>query len=214
VGSQWADLTVFSFHAVKIVTTAEGGLVATQEASLARKLRLLRSHGSTRDAITMGASADGPWVYHQVELGFNYRLTDLQAVLGRSQLGRLDAMQAMRGERADGYDLLLTGLPLRLPPRLPDRTSAWHLYAVEIDPNRTSATRAEVFAALRDADIGVNVHYIPIHTQPYYRRLGFRPGAFPAAEGYYSNALSLPLFPALTKQQQERVVQALTAALA
>jgi UDP-4-amino-4,6-dideoxy-N-acetyl-beta-L-altrosamine transaminase len=214
VGSQWADLTVFSFHAVKIVTTAEGGLVATQDAELARCLRLLRSHGVTRDAAEMESPAEGPWVYHQVALGFNYRLTDLQAALGDSQLRRLAPMQAARIERADRYDRLLAGLPLKLPARLGDRVSAWHLYAVEVDDARTPATRTDVFAALRAAQIGVNVHYIPIHTQPHYRRLGFRPGDFPAAERYYARAISLPLFPALTDAQQDRVVDVLAEALA
>lgn len=214
VGSQWADLTVFSFHAVKIVTTAEGGLVATQDAELARQLRLLRSHGMTRDAAEMESPAEGPWVYQQVALGFNYRLTDLQAALGHSQLRRLAAMHAARIERADRYDRLLGGLPLKLPARQPDRVSACHLYAVEIDDARTPATRADVFAALRAAQIGANVHYIPIHTQPHYRRLGFKPGDFPAAERYYARAISLPLFPTLTDAQQDRVVGVLVEELA
>lgn len=213
VGSQWADLTVYSFHAVKIVTTAEGGLVATQDPQLARRLRLLRSHGMTRDVAEMESSAEGPWVYEQVTLGFNYRLTDLQAALGHSQLRRLAPMHAARVARADRYDRLLESLPLKLPVRLPDRESSWHLYAVEIDEDRTSATRAEVFAALRAAEIGVNVHYIPIHTQPHYRRLGFSIGDFPAAERYYSWAISLPMFPALTDAQQDRVVGVLADAL-
>ncbi len=214
VGSQWADLTVFSFHAVKIVTTAEGGLVATQDAELARRLRLLRSHGMTRDAAEMESPAEEPWVYQQVALGFNYRLTDLQAALGHSQLRRLAPMHAARIERADRYDRLLGALPLKLPARRPDSVSAWHLYAVEVDDERTPATRADVFAALRAAQIGVNVHYIPIHTQPHYRRLGFKPGDFPAAERYYARAISLPLFPALTDAQQDRVVGVLAEALA
>lgn len=214
VGSQWADLTVFSFHAVKIVTTAEGGLVATQDAELARRLRLLRSHGMTRDPAEMESPAEGPWVYQQVALGFNYRLTDLQAVLGHSQLRRLATLHAARIERADRYDRLLGALPLKLPARPGDRVSAWHLYAVEVDDARTQATRANVFAALRAAQIGVNVHYIPIHTQPHYRRLGFKPGDFPAAEHYYARAISLPLFPALTDAQQDRVAGVLAEALA
>ncbi len=213
VGSQWADLTVFSFHAVKIVTTAEGGIVATQDAELAGRLRLLRSHGMTRDPAEMDAPAEGPWVYQQVELGFNYRLTDLQATLGHSQLARLEAMHAARAAHAERYDRLLHALPLRLPARLTDRVSALHLYAVEIDGERTHATRAEVFGALRAAQIGVNVHYIPIHTQPYYCRLGFKPGDFPTAERYYAGALSLPLFPAMTAAQQDRVVDTLARAL-
>lgn len=214
VGSLWADLTVFSFHAVKIITTAEGGLVATQDPELARRLRLLRSHGMTRDPAEMEGSPDGPWYYQQVALGFNYRLTDLQAALGHSQLRRLSVMQALREQRARRYDELLANLPLILPARLNDRESSWHLYTVEIDDERTPVTRAAVFAALRAAQIGINVHYIPIHTQPYYRRQGFKPGDFPAAERYYSRAISLPLFPALTDAQQDRVVDVLTEALA
>jgi UDP-4-amino-4,6-dideoxy-N-acetyl-beta-L-altrosamine transaminase len=213
VGSQWADLTVFSFHAVKIVTTAEGGMVVTQDAQLGKRLRLLRSHGMTRDPAEMDKSAEGPWFYQQIELGFNYRLTDLQATLGRSQLARLEMMHAVRAKHAERYDRLLAGLPLRLPQRLPDRFSALHLYAVEVDADRTHATRAEVFGALRAEQIGVNVHYIPIHTQPYYLRLGFKLGDFPAAERYYAGAISLPLFPAMASEEQDRVVDTLQRAL-
>jgi UDP-4-amino-4,6-dideoxy-N-acetyl-beta-L-altrosamine transaminase len=213
VGSQWADLTVFSFHAVKIVTTAEGGMIATQDAQLGKRLRLLRSHGMTRDVAEMESPTEGPWFYQQVALGFNYRLTDLQAALGHSQLRRLQVMHAARTERADRYDRLLSTLPLKLPARRQDSLSAWHLYAVEIDDERTTATRADVFAALRAAQIGVNVHYIPIHTQPYYRRLGFKRGDFPAAERYYANAISMPLFPAMTEAQQIRVAEVISQAL-
>ena len=209
IGSAFADITVFSFHAVKIVTTAEGGMVTTQSDALAKRLRLLRSHGMTREPGELEHPADGAWVYEQSMLGFNYRLTDLQAALGDSQLQRLDAMQAERLALADRYDSLLEDEPLILPARQPDRESSWHLYAVEIDGDRTSRTRAEVFAAMRAAQIGVNVHYIPIHTQPYYVRLGFKQGDFPAAERYYARALSLPLFPAMTRQQQQRVVDTL-----
>lgn len=213
VGSRFADATVFSFHAVKIVTTAEGGLVTTQDAALARKLQLLRSHGMTREAAELTQLSDGPWYYEQIDLGYNYRMTDLQAALGLAQMKRLDSMHAQRIARADRYDRLLTGLALKLPTRLADRVSSWHLYAVEIDTARTNATRRTVFEQLRAAQIGVNVHYIPIHTQPYYRALGFKPGDFPAAETYYANAISMPLFPALTDEQQDRVVAVLRQAL-
>lgn len=212
-GSWWADLSVFSFHAVKIVTTAEGGMVTTQDPELARRLRLLRSHGMTRDETQMEGLSEGPWHYEQVSLGFNYRLTDLQAALGLSQLGRLQAMQAHRARLAQHYDLLLAGLPLRLPARPAHSVSAWHLYVVELDPGRTDASRADVFAALRAHGVGVNVHYIPIHTQPHYRRLGFKPGDFPAAEQYYAHALSLPLFPNLTEAEQQHVVKVLAQAM-
>lgn len=213
VGSAWADLTVFSFHAVKIVTTAEGGILATQDAALAEKLRLLRSHGMTRDPAQMDHAPEGPWYYEQQELGFNYRLTDMQAALGTSQLKRIDTLGVQRAALADRYDQLLADLPLRLPPRLPDRTSAWHLYAIEIDDTLTSVSRAAVFSLLRAADIGVNVHYIPVHLQPYYARLGFRHGDFPAAEAYYRSAISLPLFPNMTHEHQDTVVAALHGAL-
>ena len=211
---RYADATVFSFHAVKIVTTAEGGLVTTQDAALANQLQLLRSHGMTREAAHMHHAPDGPWYYEQVALGFNYRQTDVQAALGLSQLGRLQAMHERRIELADRYDTLLADLPLRLPARLADRVSAWHLYAVEVDAARTPVRRLDVFNALRAAQIGVNVHYIPIHTQPYYRALGFQPGDFPAAEQYYAQAVSLPLFPALTAAQQDHVAATLRRALA
>ncbi|WP_137890881.1 UDP-4-amino-4,6-dideoxy-N-acetyl-beta-L-altrosamine transaminase [Ramlibacter sp. 2FC] len=213
VGSAWADATVFSFHAVKIVTTAEGGMVTSNDDELARQLRRLRSHGMVREASELHAPPEGPWVYEQQALGFNYRMTDVQAALGLSQLGRLDALHAQRVALADRYDDLLDGLALIRPIRLADRESAWHLYAIEIDTARTQRTRAEVFQAMRAAQIGVSVHYIPIHTQPYYADLGFRRGDFPAAEAYYARALSLPLFPALTEGQQDSVAAALKQAL-
>lgn len=210
VGSDFADMTVFSFHAVKIVTTAEGGLITTQDDGLAHRLRLLRSHGMTREQQDMERASEGPWYYEQVLLGFNARMTDLQAALGRSQLVRLDAMRGRREALADRYDELLAGLALMLPARQSDRRSAWHLYVVEVDDAKTSVMRGEVFNHLRNAGIGVNVHYIPIHTQSYYARLGFRRGDFPASERYYSRAISLPLFPAMTEEQQSFVVRTLS----
>ncbi|NRF70255.1 UDP-4-amino-4,6-dideoxy-N-acetyl-beta-L-altrosamine transaminase [Aquincola sp. S2] len=210
VGSAWADATVFSFHAVKIVTTAEGGLVTTQDDALARELQLLRSHGMTRDAALMDGTPDGPWYYEQQRLGYNFRMTDLQAALGLSQLKRLDDMHAKRAARAERYDALLADLPVKRPARLADRVSAWHLYAIELSRGHD---RRAVFEALRAAEIGVNVHYIPIHTQPHYQRLGFKRGDFPAAEAYYAQAISLPLFPEMTEAEQDRVVAVLRAAL-
>ena len=210
VGSAWADASVFSFHAVKIVTTAEGGMVTTQDARLAERIRLLRSHGMTRDPAQMQAPPDGPWAYEQVALGMNLRMTELQAALGHSQLARLEAMHDARVALAERYDRLLAGMPLCRPPRPADRVSAWHLYAVQLDAPQT---RAAVFAALRAAEIGVNVHYIPIHTQPFYRRLGFKCGDFPNAEAWYAGALSLPLYPGLRQAEQDRVVACLHAAL-
>ena len=212
VGSAWADATVFSFHAVKIVTTGEGGMITTQDEALADSLRLLRSHGMVRDALQMERPPEGPWAYEQQVLGWNCRMTELQAALGHSQLQRLAAGQALRAAHAERYDRLLAGLPLKLPARPADRVSAWHLYPVEIDARRSFTTRAELYAALRAANIGANVHYIPIHTQPFYQRLGFRAGDFPVAEAYQAQAISLPLFPQLTTEEQDRVVSVLRVA--
>lgn len=212
-GSAWADATVFSFHAVKIVTTAEGGLVTTQDAGVAERLRLLRSHGMTRERSQMDADPEGPWVYEQQCLGFNYRITELQAALGSSQLKRLPQMHAQRAALAERYDGLLAGLPVKRPARVADRVSAWHLYPIEIDATRSKTSRRQVFDALRAAQIGVNVHYIPIHTQPHYQRLGFKPGDFPNAEAYYAGAISLPLFPEMQQAEQDHVVNTLAAAL-
>ncbi len=205
VGSAFAHATVFSFHAVKIVTTAEGGMITTDDDDLARRLRLLRSHGMTREPDQMESEPEGSWYYEQVALGYNYRLTDMQSALGLSQLGRLDQWQRRRIEIADRYDRLFAGMPLKLPARVQDRVSAWHLYAIELGDDVT-VSRTDVFAGLRDAGIGVNVHYIPIHTQPQYRRLGFKRGDFANAEHYYDRAISIPLFPSLTNEQQDRVV--------
>lgn len=217
VGSVYAAVSVFSFHPVKIVTSGEGGMVTTQDAALARRLRLLRSHGITRETGEMHHPDTGAWHYEQHSLGFNYRMTDIQAALGSSQLQRIDAFHAARERLADRYDQLLASLPLRLPARVPGAgttaRSSWHLYVVEVVPGPGVADRATVFARLREAGIGVNVHYEPIPLQPYYRGLGFQPGQFPTAEAYAAQALSIPLYPSLTDSQQDRVVMALTAAL-
>lgn len=219
IGSRYADATVFSFHPVKIVTTGEGGMVTTQDPALARRLQLLRSHGITRETSELkeADASKGAWYYEQQTLGFNYRLTDIQAALGCSQLQRIDVFHVARERLADRYDRLLANLPLRLPARVPGSQStarsSWHLYVVELVPAPGVADRATVFARLREAGIGVNVHYEPIPLQPYYRSLGFKPGQFPAAEAYAAQALSIPLYPALTDAQQDRVVAALTQAL-
>lgn len=213
IGSKWSDITVFSFHAVKIVTTAEGGMCATQDAELAQRIRLLASHGITRDPALMAHGSAGGWYYEQIALGFNYRMTDLQAALGRSQLSRLPAMHARRTELAARYDRLLEPLPVKLLQQRPGAISALHLYAIEIDRDGCGTLRRAVFDRLRGAGIGVNVHYIPIHLQPDYTALGFYKGQFPAAEAYYDAALSLPLHPRLTSIQQDRVVHELAAAL-
>ena len=213
VGSKFADITVFSFHAVKIVTTGEGGMVVTNDEELAVRLRQLRSHGITRLSEEMEQVSPGAWYYEQRSLGYNYRITDIQAALGMSQLQRLDDLRSARDILANRYENLLGNLPLLLPLRFSDRASAWHLYAVEIDDSKTDKTRQEVFNYLREAEIGVNVHYIPIHLQPFYRDLGFRRGDFPASERYYQRAISIPLFPAMTEAQQQRVVDTLRGAL-
>jgi len=206
---RFSDLTVFSFHPVKIITTAEGGMVMTNDAQMAARLERLRSHGITRDPAVMEGEPEGPWVYEQVELGLNYRLTDLQAALGLSQLSQLETSVARRHQIACRYDAELAGLPLTTPWQSPDAHSALHLYPIQVDPARSPLTRRQLFDGLRTAGIGVNVHYIPVHTQPHYRRLGFAPGQFPAAEAYYAQAISLPMFPTLTEAQQGEVIAAL-----
>lgn len=209
----FSDITVFSFHPVKIITTGEGGAALTNDATLARRLERFRTHGITREAAELTGASPGAWYYEQQELGYNYRITDLQAALGRSQLARLDEFVARRRSRAARYDGLLAGLPLTLPWQQPEGRSAWHLYVVRV-AGATAARRAEVFARLRAAGVGVNVHYIPIYLQPYYRALGFRPGLCPEAERYYREAISLPLYADLTDAQQDAVVAALRQALA
>lgn len=214
VGSRYADISVFSFHPVKIITTGEGGLCTTQDVALAEKLRLLRSHGVTREPALMESPSPGGWYYEQVCLGFNYRMTDLQAALGSSQLSRLADLHAARCTMASRYDSLLSGLPVKIPYAPSDRTSAHHLYVIEIDSAQSVTKRDPLFEAMRNEGIGVNVHYIPIHLQPDYRRLGFAPGDFPASEAYYENAITLPLYPEMTNSQQDRVVETLSRLLA
>jgi UDP-4-amino-4,6-dideoxy-N-acetyl-beta-L-altrosamine transaminase len=206
IACQFSDAAVFSFHAVKIITTAEGGMVATNDADIAGRLRQLRTHGITRSVDEMERIPEGPWYYEQHSLGFNYRLTDLQAALGVSQLRRIEELRRRRSILVDRYQESLADLPLILPKRLPDRQSAWHLYAVEIDEARTDRLRSDIFNHMRSVNIGVNVHYIPIHTQPFYLRRGFKVGDFPASEHYYRRALSIPLFPAMEEGQQLRVI--------
>jgi UDP-4-amino-4,6-dideoxy-N-acetyl-beta-L-altrosamine transaminase len=209
VGSKYPDAAVFSFHAVKIITTGEGGMVTTNDDKVASRLRQLRTHGITRDREEMEFSSPEAWYYEQQLLGYNYRMTEIQAALGLSQLQRLDNFRSKRLLLANRYDELLADLPLLLPSRPSDRESSWHLYVVEIDDTKTKKTRAAIFNYLRGENIGVNVHYIPIHTQPFYRRRGFQCGDFPISERYYNRAISIPLFPALTEAQQQRVVTAL-----
>lgn len=204
-----AAMTVFSFHPVKIVTSGEGGMVLTNDARLYERLQLLRSHGMTRDPALMDRAPDGPWYYQQVMLGYNYRMTELQAALGLSQLRRLDDFIARRHAIAARYDRLLAGLPVDVPWRDPDAHSAFHLYVIRVRPGECPRSHREVFEGLRARGIGVNLHYIPVHTQPYYRRYGFREGDFPEAERYYREAISLPMYAALTDAEQDSVVAAL-----
>lgn len=211
IGSgRYSDITVFSFHPVKIITTAEGGMAMTNDPALAARMELLRSHGITRDPAAMTHAPDGPWYYQQVALGFNYRMTELQAALGLSQLARLDAFVARRHELARRYDALLADLPLQRPTAIADSYSGLHLYVVRV----AAARRSALFDGLRAEGIGVNLHYIPVHTQPYYGAMGFRAGDFPEAERYYAEAISLPMYHALTEVQQDRVVAALRSLLA
>jgi len=211
-GGRTADITVFSFHPVKIVTTAEGGAALTEHADLARAMERARSHGITRDPAQMRGESEGPWYYQQVGLGPNYRMTDLQAALGCSQMRRLREFVHVRTELADRYDRLLAGMPVAPAPRRAGALSAWHLYVVQLD-GALEPRRREVFERMRAAGIGVNVHYIPVHLQPYYRDLGFREGDFPNAERYYRRAITLPLHPGLSHGDQDRVVAALREAI-
>lgn len=214
VGSgRYSDITVFSFHPVKIITTAEGGMALTNNAPWAEKMALLRSHGITRDSERMTRSGDGPWYYEQVALGFNYRMTELQAALGVSQLARLDQYVTRRHQLAQRYDELLGSLPVVLPWRDHDSRSSVHLYVVRVPAGSIQRSRLEVFEALREQGIGVNLHYIPVHTQPFYERMGFRAGDFPLAEHYYAEAISLPMYPTMSAADQDRVVAALREAL-
>lgn len=212
-GCQFSDITIFSFHPVKIVTTAEGGMAVTNDEGLARQMDLLRSHGITRDPGLMTRESDGPWYYQQIDLGFNYRMTDLQAALGISQMTRLDEYVGRRHELANRYDQLLAHLPVRVPVQHDDSYSGRHLYVIRLELDEISRTRRQVFESLRANGIGVNVHYIPVHTQPYYSQYGFGAGQFPNAEAYYADAVSLPLFPGMTPEDQKEVVCALEEAL-
>ena len=215
VGScTYSDITVFSFHPVKIITTGEGGMAVTNDAGLAQRMDLLRSHGVTRDPSLMTHEGDGPWYYQQVDLGFNYRITDIQAALGLSQMSRLDAFVARRHEIADWYDEHLSELSLQLPVRPADSYSALHLYVIRVNLENTQRTHREVFESLRAQGIGVNLHYIPVYVQPYYERLGFPAGLCPTAERYYERAISIPMFPNLTGEDLVAVKDALVDALA
>lgn len=210
---RFSDMAVFSFHPVKIITTGEGGMVLTNREDLYERLVRLRTHGITRDEQLMTTSSHGPWYYQQLELGFNYRITDIQAALGWSQMQRLETVVERRRRLAAQYNERLAALPLILPWQHPDTRSSWHLYVVRLPLEKLKLSHRQIFEALRAAGIGVNLHYIPVHTQPYYQKLNFRWGDFPEAEQYYREAISIPLYYGLTDAAQEQVVLALQASL-
>jgi UDP-4-amino-4,6-dideoxy-N-acetyl-beta-L-altrosamine transaminase len=203
---EFSDLAVFSFHPVKIITTGEGGMVLTNRQDLYEKLIRLRAHGITRDSNLMQGESHGAWYYQQLELGFNYRITDIQAALGASQMQRLDEFVNRRRFLAQRYNHLLQDLPITLPHQHPDTESSWHLYVIRLHLDKIHKTHRQVFEELRQDDIGVNLHYIPVHTQPYYQNIGFKWGDFPKSEEYYADAISIPVYYGLSKEDQNRVV--------
>ncbi|MEZ8375697.1 UDP-4-amino-4,6-dideoxy-N-acetyl-beta-L-altrosamine transaminase [Vibrio cyclitrophicus] len=207
---KYSDITVFSFHPVKIVTTAEGGAALTNQKELADKMALLRSHGITRDPEMMTEASHGGWYYQQVDLGFNYRMTELQAALGVTQMQRLDEFVAARHVLSKRYNQMLSELPLVLPYQLENTYSGLHLFVIRLKLDEISLTHKQVFDALRENGIGVNLHYIPVHTQPYYQAMGFTAGEFPESERYYQEAISLPMFHGMTEEQQNTVVRVVT----
>ncbi|OCH25511.1 UDP-4-amino-4,6-dideoxy-N-acetyl-beta-L-altrosamine transaminase [Aliivibrio sp. 1S128] len=206
----YSDITVFSFHPVKIVTTAEGGAVMTNDQELADKMALYRSHGITRDVTQMKNESHGGWYYEQIDLGFNYRMTELQAALGVTQMSRLDDFVSARHKLATRYNQLLKGLAITLPYQLEETYSGLHLYVIRLKLDLIAKTHKEVFDELREQGIGVNLHYIPVHTQPYYQNMGFKLGDFPESERYYQEAISLPIFHIMTEEQQDTVVRILS----
>lgn len=214
IGScQYSDITVFSFHPVKIVTTGEGGMVLTNSEKIAEKVSLFRSHGITRDSSLMTKESDGPWYYQQVALGYNFRMTDIQAALGLSQMSRLTKYVKKRHELAERYNELLKSLPLKLPMQHDDCFSSYHLYVIRLDLDKIDVTHRKVFESLRDNNIMVNLHYIPIHLQPFYQDMGFLEGDYPESEKYYREAISIPLHPSLTFEDQDFVVDCLKSIL-
>ena len=210
---RYSDITVFSFHPVKIITTAEGGMALTNNAELATLLGLLRSHGITRDPAHMTEPMHGPWYYQQVALGFNYRMTDMQAALGVSQMTRLADYVKRRHDFAQRYYELLADLPLTLPWQHPDSYSAYHLYVVRLQLDKISSSHRQVFEALRAKNIMVNLHYIPVHIQPYYQKMGFKQGDYPQAEQYYREAISIPMHVNLSDDDLQFVANSLREAI-
>ena len=214
---QYSDISTFSFHPIKNITTGEGGMAVTNNPELAEKMRRLRSHGITSDPALMTHSKDGLWYYQQIELGFNYRMSDLHAALGISQLKRLDEFIANRRSIAKRYDQALSGLSLQLPSKSKtnseDSSSAYHLYIIRLQNSQGKSDRKILLEALRDKDVQAHVHYIPLHTQPYYQQFGFKEGDFPEAENYYSEAMTLPIYSAMSSIEQDTVVRELKAEL-
>ena len=210
---RYSDVTVFSFHPVKIITTGEGGMLTTNRSELYEKLIRLRTHGITRDPELMTEPSHGPWYYQQLELGLNYRMTDIQAALGCSQMAKLDDFVSRRRAIAERYEEHLNVLPITIPWQHPDTSSSWHLYVIRLKVGEISRTHREVFDRLRNAGIGVNLHYIPVHTQPYFARLGLEHSDFPAAIDYYSESISLPMFSSLTDLQHDECCKALSSLL-
>lgn len=210
VGScRYSDMTVFSFHPVKIITSGEGGLVLTNRKDLYDKLVMLRTHAVVRDPAQMTHEPDGEWYYQQIDLGYNYRMTDFQAALGFSQMNRLEAFVARRREIAKRYDEMLRDLPIRTPYQNPDTNSSWHLYVVRVDKGRVEKSKQTIFEEMREQGVQLNIHYIPVHLQPYYEKLGFKRGDFPVSERYYEEAFTLPIYYDLTDEEQDQVVSAL-----
>ena len=209
-GCKYSDITVFSFHPVKIITTGEGGMALTNSPKLAERMSLLSSHGITRDPSQMTHESDGEWYYQQVDLGFNYRITEMQAALGLSQLDRLDYYVSRRHEFAARYNELLKDLQLVIPYQHDDGYSAFHLYIIRI---KNQNKHKQVFKYLRKEGIAANLHYIPVHTQPYYQQTGVTFTDLTQAEEYYKGAISLPLYPTMTVAQQDFVISSLRKAL-
>lgn len=208
VGScKYSDMTVFSFHPVKIITTGEGGMVLTNDEELYEKLKLYRSHGVTRNKLLMKNNSDEPWYYEQIDLGFNYRMTDIQAVLGISQMNRLNLFVEKRRALAENYNNLLKNIDITLPFQHFETKSSWHLYVIKIDFKKIN--KVKLFEKMKSKDINLNLHYIPVHLQPFYHELGFKKGDFPNSEKYYQNVITLPLFFDLTEKQQEYIVKSL-----
>jgi UDP-4-amino-4,6-dideoxy-N-acetyl-beta-L-altrosamine transaminase len=211
IGScRYSDITIFSFHPVKIVTTAEGGIALTNKKHLHEKMMLFRTHGITRDEHAMQGASDGPWYYEQVELGYNYRMTELQAALGLSQMSRIEEFVTTRNTLAKIYNDKLKKLPIILPFQSENTYSSFHLYVIRLDLDIIEKSHKQVFQELRDKGIGVNLHYIPVHIHPYYRSMGFKLGDFPEAEKYYNEAISIPIFHGLKDDQQNTVIRAIT----